>query len=303
MNLVLSCLQIGLCFGLTAIAVYISFKILDTPDLTIDGSFTLGGAVSAVFVLLDKPILGIILGILSGALAGIVTGVLHTKLKIQAVLSGILTMTALYSINFWVTSRKPSILLYNNKTLFKFLNEFKSTKLLGTNLEEVFTLLLLIIIIGAVIFLLDKFFKTNLGMAIRATGDNEVMVRSSSINTDVCKIIALALANGLVALSGSLYVNLQANYDNSYGVGMMVIGLASIIIGEAIFRKRKLGTAFIISLIGAIIYQIIFMVALLIDGIDPIDIKVITALIIVLSVCKPLITKKLMKGKKQYVKS
>ncbi len=294
-SLLVTCLQIGLCFGLCAVGIYISFKILDTPDLTVDGSFTLGASVSAILCLNNMPILALIVAIIAGMISGMVTGILHTKLKIQVVLSGILTMTALYSINFWITNRKPSIVLYQNKTIFSAFDFLKSSSFLSTNLKELADLGMLLIIVILVIVLLNIFFQSNLGLAIRATGDNEQMVRSSSINTDLMKIIALALANSLVSLSGALYVQLQANYDNSYGVGMMVIGLASIIIGEAIFKKRKLLFAFMIVIGGSVLYQFMYMAALLVDGINPIDIKIITALIIVLSVYIPTLINKIKK--------
>ena len=298
-GLIFTCIQIGLCFGIMAMGIHISFRTLGVPDLTIDGSFTLGAATSAIFCLYNLPILGLILGMIFGALAGIITGILHTKLKIQAVLAGILTMTGLYSINFWITKRRPSITLYQNKTIFTFLNNFKKVDFLGSNLKEALTLLILLIIAIIIIILLDRFFRTNIGLAIRETGDNEEMVNASSINTDSMKIIAFAMSNALVSLGGSLYVQLQSNYDNSYGNGMMVIGVAAIIIGEALFRKRKLAKAYIISVVGAIIYEFIFMLALLIDNVNPIDIKIITAIIIVLSVCLPMLYKKIKKGSKK----
>ena len=299
LSLIITCLQIGLCFGIMAIGIHISFRILGIPDLTIDGAFTLGASVSAIFTLYNMPLLGIILGIIAGSIAGIITGLLHTKLKIQAVLSGILTMTALYSINFWVTKRRPSFTLYQNKTIFQIFENLKSVTILSSNLKEISIVLMLLILTTLVIIGLDLFFKTNLGLAIRATGDNEAMVRASSINTDTMKIIAFALSNALVALGGALYVQMQRNYDNSYGNGMMVIGVAAIIIGEAIFRKRKLGKAFMVAVFGSLIYEIIFMLALLIDNINPIDIKIITALIIVLSVSIPMLYKKIKKGSKK----
>ncbi|MBQ7276320.1 MAG: ABC transporter permease [Bacilli bacterium] len=302
MSLIMTCLQIGLVFGLMSLGVFISFKILDTPDLTVDGSFTLGASISAILCLHNLPILGLLISLFAGAIAGIITGILHTKLKIQVVLAGILTMTALYSVNFWITGRKSSITLYNNKTIFSFLSSLKQIEFLGTNLKEVFSLLLIIGILVCIILIINYFFKTNLGMAIRATGDNEAMVRASSINTDTMKIISFALANALVAFGGALYVQHLSNYDSQYGVGMMVIGLAAIIIGEAIFKHKKqmkLGKIFIIVVLGAIIYQIIFMLALLIDGINPIDIKIITALIIVLSVYVPQVSKSIKKKRER----
>ena len=297
LSLIMTCLQIGLCFGIMAIGIHISFRILGIPDLTIDGAFTLGASVSAIFTLYNLPLLGLVLGLLAGALAGIVTGLLHTKLKIQAVLSGILTLTALYSVNFWVTKRRPSFSLYQNKTIFQMFDGLKNVSILSTNLKEVMIVVFLIVISILIVFALDYFFKTNLGLAIRATGDNEAMVRASSINTDTMKIIAFALSNAFVALGGAFYVQLQRNYDNMYGSGMMVIGVAAIIIGEAIFRKRKLGKAFLTAIAGSVIYEFIFILALLIDNIDPIDIKIITALIIILSVCIPMLYKKIKKGR------
>lgn len=294
-NLIITFSQIGLIFGLLAMGIYITFIILDIPDLTVDGSFTFGASVSAVLCLHNLPILGLILGFLAGAMAGVATSVMTTKLKINVILAGILTMTGLYSINFWVTKGTPSFSLNGGKTIFSIFDKYQSIEFLGSSLDKILTLLLLLLIVILVIFLLNRFFKTRMGVAIRATGDNEMMINSSSISTDLMKIIAFAIANGLVGLSGALFVQRDNSYTDGVGVGMMVIGLASIIIGEAIFRRRKIGLAMIVVTLGAIIYRFLYSCALLINGIDPIDIKIITVALIVITLTIPVVIQKIKK--------
>ena len=294
-NLIITFLEIGLIFGLLAMGIYITFIILDIPDLTVDGSFTFGASISAMLCLHNLPILGLILGFLAGAMAGVATSVMNTKLKINVILAGILTMTGLYSINFWVTKKTPSFSLNGGKTIFSVFDKYESIKFLNSSLNKILTLLLILLIVIFIIFLLNRFFKTRMGVAIRATGDNEMMINSSSISTDLMKIIAFAIANGLVGLSGALFIQRDNSYTSSVGVGMMVIGLASIIIGEAIFRRRKIGVAMIIVTLGAVMYRFLYTCALLIPRIDPIDIKIITVVLIVIILGIQLLIQKIKK--------
>ena len=221
LTVILGALELGAIFSILSLGLYISFKVLDIPDLTVDGSFTTGCAVSAIVTVASSPALGLLLAFVAGALAGLVTGLLITKLKINAILAGILTQTALYSINLRIMDGKPNISLLDSKTIFTNINQVTSYG----------TLILLFIFVIVIVLLLNYFLRTQLGLALRACGDNEDMVRASSIDTDKMKLIGLSLANGLVGLSGALYTQQQTYSDITAGIGMMVIGLASIIIG------------------------------------------------------------------------
>ncbi|GAE04941.1 ABC transporter permease protein [Paenibacillus sp. JCM 10914] len=210
-------IELGLLYALMALGVYITFRILDFPDLTVDGSFTTGGAIAAVLITNDvNPWLATILAFAGGMLAGTCTGLLHTKGKINGLLSGIIMMIALYSINMRILG-KPNI------SLSRLDNVFGS-------IDPIY-IALIIVIVGKL--LLDVFFRTDLGLALRATGDNKRMIRSFGANTDSTTILGLSISNGLVALSGALIAQQSSFADISSGIGMIVIGLASVIIGEA----------------------------------------------------------------------
>lgn len=261
----------GLLYALMALGVYITFRILDFPDLTVDGSFTTGAAVGTVMTIHGySPWLAIICAFLSGALAGICTGLLHTKGKINGLLSGIIMMIALYSINLRILG-KPNVSLRNEENLF----------------DNVPVIALAIILALVVKMLLDQFFKTDLGLSLRATGDNKRMIRSFGANTDVTTIVGIALSNALVACSGALIAHYQNYADNSMGIGMIVIGLASVIIGEAIFGARTLFRATLAVVLGAIVYRIIYALALRVPGIQAQDMKLITAVIIICALVVP----------------
>ncbi len=274
---------LGFIYGLMAVGLFISYRVLDIADLTVDGSFTLGAAVSAVFTLNGKPFLGLILAVLAGMLAGLVTAFLQTKLKIHPILAGILTMTGLYSINLRIMGQ-PNIALLRKDTIFTPLEG-----LLGKDLSYLLTAVGMIILVVALIYL---FFKTHLGLSIRATGNNEAMVRSSSINVDVMKMIALAISNGIVALSGASIAQYQHSADIGMGTGIVIIGLASLIIGEVIVGRRHLLQSIIAVVVGSILYRIIIAFVLETD-IEISDIKLFSALIIVLSISYPVIVGKL----------
>lgn len=242
-------LELGLIYGFMALGVFVSFRILNVPDLTVDGSFTLGAACSAMLTLAGHPFLGLLAGTLAGAMAGLVTAFLQTKMKIQPILAGILTMTGLYSINLRVMQKRGNISLLNIPTAF---DPFK--KLVGEPLAKlVFPLLL----IAAVIALMTVFFKTQLGMSIRATGDNEDMVRSSSINADFTKAVGLAVGNAIVGLSGAMIAQYQQFCDIGMGIGMVVIAMASLIIGEVLFGNRSFLRHIVAVALGSIVYRII----------------------------------------------
>ena len=236
MTLVIGSLQLGFLYGILALGIYVTFRILNIPDLTAEGSFTLGLAASAVCTLAGHPVAGIVAAAVAGALAGCVTGVLQTKMGIHAVLAGILTMCGLYTINLIVMGSSPNISLINVPTIFK------AAESLGLS-KEAARLVIAIAAAAVCLVLLILFFRTHLGLCIRATGDNEAMVSASSINVDAMKITALAFSNALVAVSGGLIAQYQGFADVNSGSGMLVVGLASVIIGEVIVGKRGLAIA------------------------------------------------------------
>lgn len=284
LTVILGALELGAIFSILSLGLYISFKVLDIPDLTVDGSFTTGCAVSAIVTVANSPALGLLLAFVAGALAGLVTGLLITKLKINAILAGILTQTALYSINLRIMDGKPNISLLDSKTIFTNINQV-------TNYG---TLILLFIFVIVIVLLLNYFLKTQLGLALRACGDNEDMVRASSIDTDKMKLIGLSLANGLVGLSGALYTQQQTYSDITAGIGMMVIGLASIIIGTTFIKNEKVLVSLIATVVGAIFYRFVLTFALQV-GITSGDLKLLSAVIVVIAISS---TKLKLRGKK-----
>ena len=284
LTVILGALELGAIFSILSLGLYISFKVLDIPDLTVDGSFTTGCAVSAIVTVASSPVLGLILAFVAGALAGLVTGLLITKLKINAILAGILTQTALSSINLRIMDGKPNISLLDSKTIFTNINQITSYG----------TLIVLFIFVIVIVLLLNYFLKTQLGLALRACGDNEDMVRASSIDTDKMKLIGLSLANGLVGLSGALYTQQQTYSDITAGIGMMVIGLASIIIGTTFIKNEKVLISLIATVIGAIFYRFVLTFALQV-GITSGDLKLLSAVIVVIAISS---TKLKLGGKK-----
>ena len=232
MTLLLGSLQLGLLYGILGLGIYISFRILSTPDLTTEGSFAFGLAVSAAVTAAGHPILALPAALAAGALAGCVTGFLQTKLRIHPILAGIITMSGLYSVNLLVLGGASNLSLVRTDTIFKLIP--------GLAKDQAMTVLSIAAAVICLVLVI-LFFKTHLGMCIRAVGDNEDMVRASSINTDACKILAFCLSNGLIALSGGLIAQYQGYADISSSTGILVVGLASVIIGEAIFGRRLAG--------------------------------------------------------------
>lgn len=298
---ILGASELGLIFAIMSLGIFITFKILNFPDLTVDGSFTLGCVVSALFALNGHPIIGIIMATLAGSVAGFITGFLHTKMKVQYILAGILTMTGLYSINLKIGDGKPNFSLFGKETIF---SSFKSTlESMGmpNMIIDNHKLLLVFLIVIVVTTLLYLFFKTQTGMAIRATGDNESMVRASSINTDAMKIAGLALANAFVGLSAAIFTQYQQFYDISLGIGMMVVGLTSIILGETIFGKRNILNSFISLILGAIIYRILLAFALSL-GMNPNDWKLLCAILVATAISLPTIKDFINKRRDRYAR-
>lgn len=274
----------GMAYSLLAIGIFISLRILDIPDLTVDGSFTLGVAVSVMFALNGHPFIGLLLSIVAGALAGIVTGVLQTKFKVQPILAGIITLTALYSVNLHIMDGNPNISLWKKETIFTYFEEK-----LGAD-APVKLIVLAGVLLLAVMFIY-WFLNTQIGMAIRATGDNEFMVRASSINSDRMKIIGFAIANAYVALCGGVLAQYQSNGDANGGTGMLVAGCASIIIGEVFFGKHTIVSCILSSVVGAISYRFVLSIAISL-GMKSIDFKIFSALIVTVAILIPLAKKK-----------
>jgi putative ABC transport system permease protein len=277
--------ELGAVYAIMALGVFISYRTLDTPDLTVDSSFTLGGACSAVLAVAGHPFLGVFVGFAAGAAAGAVTALLNTKLKISALLSGILMMIALYSINLRVMG-KPNIPLNKAENIFSIVGKIPNGKI-------IFSTVLLII----VIVLLWMFLNTRLGFALRATGDNEHMVRAAGVNTDLMKLVGMALANALVALSGGVMAQQQKFVEVGMGVGMVVIGLASVIIGEAIFGTHPLLRRLIAVVLGSVVYRLVIGIAMKL-GFPADDMKLLTAAIVIIIFAVPNFTGKLNSLKK-----
>jgi putative ABC transport system permease protein len=281
----------GVLWGIMALGLYITFKVLDFADLTVDGSFALGGAVSAVLLVNGwNPFLSLLIAFLAGGISGVVTGLLHTKLEIPGILAGILTMIALYSINIRIMGQANTPLLGVDTIMVKL------EILLGID-RTMSSLIVGVIFSVVIIMILYWFFGTELGSVIRATGNNERMVRAQGVNTDNMKIIGLMLSNALVALSGAMVAQSQGYGDVGMGTGTIVIGLASIIIGEVIFGARFSFWYRLMSVVfGSIIYRIIIAVVLQL-GLKSTDLKLLTAIIVALALALPVVKKKFMKTK------
>ncbi len=262
-------LEQGIIFGILALGVYITYKILDFPDLTVDGSIVLGASVTAILITKDiNPLAATTLAVLSGLVAGLFTGILHVHLKISHLLSGILVMISLYSINLRIMT-KPNIQFFQYKTLY---NKFPLQN----------TLIILVIIIVICKISLDLFLKTKLGMLLKVTGDNPQLVTSLGVNLGKMKIFGLMISNGLVALAGSLLAQYQRFADINSGTGTIVIGLASVIIGQTVFKFNRLPLLkdTTVVILGAILYKFIQAYTLQL-GLLATDFKLISALLMI----------------------
>jgi len=271
------------------LGVYITFRVLDFPDLTVDGSFTLGGAIAArVIVEGMDPWLGTALALVFGLGAGLVTGILHTRLRIAPLLAGILMMIGLYSINLRVMGGKAMLSLLRLDTIY--------TDVAKVAPSDWAVLSLGLMVAAAAAYLLYVFLQTEMGLALRATGDNEQMSRSMGVNTDSSKVLGLALGNGLVALSGAMVAQYQAYSDVGMGIGMIVVGLASVIMGEVVFGNRTLARTLAAVLIGSIVYREV-IAAVMRMGLPTSDLKLFSALLVIAAMASPMITEKLKPGK------
>ena len=288
MMLMQSAVEQGFIYALVALALYLSYRILDIADLTTDGSFVLGCAVSATCATQGHPALGLLAGMLAGMAAGFVTAFLHTRMKVQAILAGIITMTGLYTINLWVMGGRSDLPLLKVDTIFTY-----TQALLGTKYGKLVTVALIAL---AAAVLLILFLKTQLGLSIRATGDNRDMVSASSINPAFTTTVGLCLSNAVVALSGALIAQYQKFADNTLGTGMVVIGLASLIIGEVLFGRggpHALAKGVLAATVGAVVYRIIVAAAIAVN-IDAKNMKLVSALIVAAAISYPAIRDKVL---------
>ncbi|MEA4972838.1 MAG: ABC transporter permease [Candidatus Metalachnospira sp.] len=292
MALLLGSLQLGLLYGILAIGVYISFRILDIPDLTTEGSFTFGLVTSAMFAMNGHFVLGIVLSIFVGGLAGVITGVLQTKCKINPILSGIITMSGLHTVNLAVMNNAVNVSLIGKTEIFGFV--MKALPLLS---KDAVKCMIAFIFTAIVCLVIIRFFKTHIGLCIRATGDNEAMVSSSSINVDAMKIISLAVSNACVGLSGGLLAQYQGFADISSSVGILVVALASVIIGEVIFGKRDVTTGIISVVVGSIIYRYIMALATATHVFPAFALKLVSACIVAIALSIPAIKASLALGR------
>ncbi len=295
----------GFAWGLMAIGVYLTYKILDVADLTVDGSLATGGAVCAVLISLGwNPWLALLMAVIAGMLAGLVTGLLHTACGIPAILAGILTQLALYSLNLRIMaigdSAKTKATLALSVDRNPLLVSSRYVRELSTNNP----LLLLAIIVAAVIALLYWFFGTELGCSIRATGANQSMSRAQGINTDKNKVLGLVVSNGLVALSGALLAQYSGSATIDMGRGAIVIGLAAVIIGEVLLGKvfRNFALKLLSAVIGAIIYYMVITLVLRM-GLESTDLKLLTALVVAIFLTVPYWKEKYFTKAKKEVKA
>ncbi|MBR5319183.1 MAG: ABC transporter permease [Peptococcaceae bacterium] len=290
MSLVTSTLWQGLLWGILALGVYLTYRVLDIADLTVEGSYPLGAAVGVSFIAGGgSPALAVVLAFIAGSVAGIVTGLLHTKLKIPALLAGILTMIGLYSINIRVMGDKSNVSILRMDTIYTFFENF------GLNKNESILICGFIFVIVLIGFLY-WFFGTEIGAAIRATGCNKQMIRAQGVDTDITIILGLLISNGMVAMAGALIGQSQGFADVGMGTGTIVIGLASVIIGEVLFGTRNFMNWLLAVVGGSIVYRVVIAFVLKM-GMNQNDMKLLTAIIVVIALAMPLIKEKISKAK------
>lgn len=268
MNLIIDAIEEGLLFSIVSMGVYITYKILDFPDLSVDGTYPLGAAITAVLLINGvNPWLAIIISAVGGAIAGGTTAFLHVKLKISNLMSGILVMIALYSVNLRVMG-KSNTPLFSTKTIFK-----------NTNLKSIFIIIIMVVICKIII---DTFLKTKRGFLLIAVGDNEQVVSSLGINKNGVKVLSLMISNGLVGMAGAIQAQKYGYADVTMGQGIVVMGLATVVIGITIFGKLSLLKCTTLSILGAIIYRVAIAIALRVNF-NPNDLKLITAIIVIIA--------------------
>ncbi|MGN1016457.1 MAG: ABC transporter permease [Faecousia sp.] len=274
---ILSALELGFIYSLVALALLLSFRVLNIADMTTDGSFTLGCAVSATIAVAGHPLLALPAAMACGAAAGFITAALQTRLKVPSILAGIITNTGLYTVNLAVMGFSSNVNMLKTQTLFTLVRPF-----FGTFYRLAPAVLLAVLAAAALVL----FLKTRLGLSIRATGDNPDMVRASSINTSFTITVGLCVSNALTALSGGLIAQYQKTADISMGTGMVIIGLASLIIGETLIRKGKLWGKALGVVLGSVLYRFIMAIALRLD-LPSECLKLISAVIVALAIGLP----------------
>ena len=277
MAIVTGALELGFIYALVALALFLSFRILNIADMTTDGAFTLGCAVSATVALAGHPFLALPAAMFAGACAGVITALLQTKWGVPSILAGIITNTGLYTVNLAVMGFSSNVNMLKAATIF---SAFPGMKLIPAVIITVFVAAVLVI-----------FLNTRLGLSIRATGDNPDMVRASSINTGLTITIGLALSNSITALSGAVLAQYQKTADINLGTGMVIIGLASLIIGETVFRGRKIWVKALGAVVGCIVYRFIIAIALRLD-LPSECLKLVSAVIVAIAIALPTIRKK-----------
>ena len=274
MTLVLSVLEQGMIYAVMALGIYITYKILDFPDLTVDGSFPLGAALTCALITAGcNPFLTILVSFAAGAVVGILTGLIHVKLKVRDLLSGIIMMTALYTVNLQIAGR-ANLPIYNFDTIF---DNRVINAIFPESMGRYRTVIIILIITVITKLLLDWYMNTKSGFLLRAVGDNDTIVTSLGVDKGMVKIIGLSIANGLVAMGGCIYAQQQRFFDISMGTGTMVIGLASVIIGTSLFKNVSFMKATTAVLIGSVIYKACVAAAL--KFFEPQDMKLITAVL------------------------
>ncbi len=275
MSIILGVLEEGLVYAIMALGVYITYKILDFPDLSVDGTFPLGGAVTVTLILAGiNPLATLFIAFAIGALAGCITGFIHVKLKVRDLLSGIIVMTALYSVNLRVAG-KANVPFFNVSTIFE---NSLINKLFPASLNGVTVVVILAVIVFVVKFILDQYLKTRSGYLLRAVGDNETLVTSLAKDRGMVKIVGLAIANGLAALAGSVYCQQKGFFEISMGTGTIVIGLANVIIGTKLFKRIGFVKSTTAVIIGSIIYKACVSFAIFL-GMEASDLKLITSVL------------------------
>lgn len=285
-SLLINMFEQGFLFAFLGLGVLITFRFFRFPDLTAEGSYTLGGAVAAAFLVGGmNPFGATFLAMIAGAAAGVVTALIHTKLRINNIIAGIIVMTALYSVNLRVMG-KANVPLLTTPSVFSdvvdAINAFGFT--LRDNAMTTIPIAFALLVVAA--FLLVRFFATDLGLAVRATGQNETMILSLGVDTDWTKMVGLALSNSFVALSGALIAQNHGFADIGMGIGILVTGAAAVLIGEAIFGDRTIAWWVAAAIIGMMIYRLLVALALRM-GLDPIDLRLITAVLLLAALALP----------------
>lgn len=291
MDFYLQALQLSLCLGTMCMGVFISMKIFNIPDITTDGSYTLGASVTAILLSHHYPLIYVMLGsMFMGSVAGMLTGLIHTKLKIDALLAGILVMTGLYSINLIILGRS-NIPLIGTSSIFNLITFFSN---------DIYNNLIIgLIFIISLVLILTYILKTDFGIAMRATGSSETMTKSLGINNNKMKIIGLAMANALTALSGFLVAQYQGFTDINMGIGIVIVGLGSVLIGNALktwFNVKSIIAQLVLVILGSLIFQMVLAVTLA-SGVDPNLLKLVTAIFVLLIVALPRLSSGLKKNK------